>query len=74
MAVTKHILDQYSDLRKEIEEVQEKIDRLDIDIEKLKKRIHEIESGEKVKDKVRGGDGGNQSFNIEGIPIKEYEQ
>lgn len=74
MAVTKHILDQYSDLRKEIEEVQEKIDRLDAEIERLKKRISEIENGEKVKDKVRGGDGGNQSFNIEGIPVREYEQ
>ena len=74
MAVTKHILDQYSDLRKEIEEVQEKIDKLNVEIPKIEKRIHEIENGEKVKDKVRGGDGGNQSFNIEGIPIKEYEQ
>ena len=74
MAVTKHILDQYSDLRKEIEEVQEKIDKLNVEIPKIKKRIHEIENGEKVKDKVRGGDGGNQSFNFEGIPIKEYEQ
>ena len=74
MAVTKHILDQYSDLRKEIEEVQEKIDKLNVEIPKIEKRIHEIENGEKVKDKVRGGDGGNQSFTIEGIPIKEYEQ
>ena len=74
MKITKHILDQYSDLRKEIEEVQEKICRLDTEIHRLEKRIHEIENGEKVKDKVRGGDGGNQSFNIEGVPIKEYEQ
>ena len=74
MEITKHILDQYSDLRKEIEEVQEKICRLDTEIHRLEKRIHEIENGEKVKDKVRGGDGGNQSFNIEGVPIKEYEQ
>lgn len=74
MEITKHILDQYSDLRKEIEEVQEKICRLDTEIHRLEKRIREIENGEKVKDKVRGGDGGNQSFNIEGVPIKEYEQ
>ena len=74
MAITKHILDQYSDLRKEIEEVQEKIDKLNVEIPKIEKRIHEIENGEKVKDKVRGGDGGNQSFNIEGIPIKEYSK
>ena len=74
MVITKHILDQYSDLRKEIEEVQEKICRLDTEIHRLEKRIREIENGEKVKDKVRGGDGGNQSFNIEGVPIKEYEQ
>lgn len=74
MAITKHILDQYSDLRKEIEEVQEKISKLDAEIDRLEKRIREIENGEIVKDKVRGGEGGNQSFNIEGVPQKEYEQ
>ena len=74
MSVTKHILDQYSDLRKEIEEVQEKISKLDAEIDRLEKRIREIENGEIVKDKVRGGEGGNQSFNIEGVPQKEYEQ
>ena len=40
MEITKHILDQYSDLRKEIEEVQEKICRLDTEIHRLEKRIH----------------------------------
>ena len=74
MGITKHILDQYSDLRKEIEEVQEKISKLDVEIDRLEKRIREIENGEIVKDKVRGGEGGNQSFNIEGVPRKEYEQ
>ena len=74
MSVTKHILEQYSDLRKEIEEVQEKIDKLNIEIPKIEKRIQEIEKGEKVKDKVRGGFGGNESFNIEGTPVKEYEK
>lgn len=74
MAISKNILDQYSDLKKEIEEVQEKIDRLDVEIPKLEKRLKDIEDGEKVKDKVRGGLGGNESFNIEGIPVKEYER
>ena len=74
VAISKNILDQYSDLKKEIEEVQEKIDRLDVEIPKLEKRLKDIEDGEKVKDKVRGGLGGNESFNIEGIPVKEYER
>lgn len=74
MAVTKHILNQYSDLKKEIKEIREEIDKIADEIPKIEKRLIEIESGEKVKDKVRGGSGGNQSFNIEGIPVKEYEK
>ena len=38
----------------------------------LDERIAEIEAGETVKDKVKGGLGGIQNFNIEGIPTKEY--
>lgn len=70
----KHILEQYSDLKKEEYEVERKIEKLNIEIPKLEKRIHDIEIGECVKDKVRGGYGGNESFNIEGTPVKEYEK
>lgn len=71
--MTKQILEQYTDLQEEVKEIQEKIDRLEREIPRIEKRIKEIEKGEVVKDKVRGGLGGLQSYYIEGIPIKEYE-
>lgn len=74
MAISKHILNQYTDLQQEIVETKEKIENLENQIKKLEKRIAEIEAGEIVKDKVRGGLGGIQSFTIEGIPTKEYQK
>ena len=67
MAVSKEILVQYTDLQKERKEVREKI-------EKLEKQIKTIENDGKVADKVRGGDGGLQSFKIEGFPYPEYSR
>ena len=72
--VTKEILIQYSDLQEEIKEVRKKIEWLEDAIPKIEKRIAEIEAGEIVRDKVRGGEGGLQSFNIEGVPVAEYEK
>ena len=74
MAISKEILMQYSDLQEEIKEVRKKINRLEDSIPKIEKRIAEIEAGEIVRDKVRGGEGGLQSFNIEGVPVAEYEK
>ena len=65
--VSKEILIQYSDLQQECKEVREKI-------EKLEKQIEKIESDGVVVDKVRGGDGGLQSFKIEGFPYPEYSR
>lgn len=67
MAVSKEILIQYSDLQQECKEVREKI-------EKLERQIEKIESDGEVVDKVRGGDGGLQSFKIEGFPYPEYSR
>ena len=67
MVVTKEILNQYSDLRKECEEVREKID-------KLERQIEKIEAEGVVVDKVTGGSGGVQSFKIEGFPYPEYSR
>lgn len=72
--VTKEILIQYADTSKEVKEIRKKIDGLEVRIPKLEKRIAEIEAGETVKDKVRGGAGGLQSFTIEGVPTKEYTE
>lgn len=65
--VSKEILIQYSDLQQECKEVREKI-------EKLEKQIAKIESEGSVVDKVRGGEGGLQSFKIEGFPYPEYSR
>lgn len=70
--MTRESLVQYYDLRKEIEFVKERIAGLQKSIPDIEKRLKEIEAGETVKDKVRGGLGGIQTFNIEGIPTKEY--
>lgn len=67
MAVSKEILVQYTDLQKERKEVREKI-------EKLEKQIETIENNGNVADKVHGGDGGLQSFKIEGFPYPEYSR
>ena len=72
MAITKEVLVQYIDLQKEVNELRIKIEKLETRIPKLDERIAEIEAGETVKDKVKGGLGGIQNFNIEGIPTKEY--
>lgn len=72
--VSKEILIQYSDLQEEIKEIRKKIEQLERKIPKIKQRINEIEKGETVKDKVRGGLGGLQSYNIEGVPLKEYSE
>ena len=67
MAISKEVLIQYSDLQKECKEVREKI-------EKLEKQIDRIEKDGNVIDKVRGGEGGLQSFKIEGFPYPEYSR
>lgn len=67
MAISKEILIQYSDLQKECKEVRGKI-------KKLEKQIEKIESDGAVIDKVRGGEGGLQSFKIEGFPYPEYSR
>ena len=63
---------QYADTAKEVKEIRKKIDGLQKRIPRLEERLREIENGETVIDKVRGGSGGMQSFVIEGIPTKEY--
>ena len=67
MVFSKEILIQYSDLQQECKEVRKKI-------EKLERQIDRIEKDGNVIDKVRGGEGGLQSFKIEGFPYPEYSR
>ena len=65
--MTKEVLKQYSDLKKEKKEVEERI-------KALRKRIDNIRNGETVKDTVKGGMGGIQHFVVEGVPGPEYDK
>ena len=67
MAISKEVLVQYADLQQECKEVREKI-------EKLERQIAKIEEDGAIVDKVRGGEGGLQSFKIEGFPYPEYSR
>lgn len=73
MAINKQILNDYYGLKQEIEILQERKYRYGRKIKNIEKRIAEIEDGHTVKDKVRGGEGGWQSFVIEGVPYDEYD-
>lgn len=72
MAINKDILNQYMSEKKEIEELKGKINYLEKRIPKLQKIIDDIEEGHTVKDKVRGGEGGLQSFVIEGVQYNQW--
>lgn len=74
MAVTREALVQYISEKAEIEETKAKIQRLEYRIEKIEERLAKIREGETVKDKVYGGNGGLQSYVIEGVPVKEWEE
>lgn len=62
----KELLEQYSSVLNEIEDLQERIARIE-------KQITEMEAGGyQVRDSVRGGEGGIQRFHISGYPYPEY--
>lgn len=58
----KCIIEQYRDLIRECEDLERRIGM----------RQKQIERAERVKDKVRGGEGGNTPFTIEGIKDRAY--
>lgn len=58
----KCIIEQYRDLIRECEDLERRIGM----------RQKQIERAERVKDKVRGGEGGNAPFTIEGIKDRAY--
>ena len=65
MGVTKDILSQYMSIKMEVEAIRKDIASTEDSIAKL------VEEGT-VKDRVYGGEGGIQGFNIEGFPVTEY--
>ncbi len=65
--MNKTVLEQYINLQKEIKEISARIVRLE---QKLK-RINEEGN---VRYAVKGGDGGQQTFHIEGFPVAEEDE
>lgn len=63
----KHLLKQYIDLVQEQEETQQRIAQLN-------KRLEMINKGGNVKDAVKGGNGGWQTFHIEGFPVADEDE
>lgn len=61
----KDIFEQYISMKQEIEDIRRDISATEDAIAKL------VEEGT-VKDRVYGGEGGIQGFNIEGFPVTEY--
>lgn len=63
----RNILNQYLDLKKELDEARTRK-------QQVENQLKKIEQGETVVDTVRGGEGGIQTFKIEGVPIPEYKK
>ena len=65
--ISKEILTQYNDLKKEAEDIRNRI-------KSTEEQIRQIEEEKTAKDVVKGGLGGIQHFSIEGFPCKAYSQ
>jgi hypothetical protein len=65
--LTKDVLVQYSDIVEEVKDLRKRI-------QKLSDQINKIEQDGCVKDSVKGGYGGVQTYRIEGFPYPEYSR
>lgn len=74
MVISRDTLLHYCDLIDYIADTNRQIEKTAEDIERIDKKLKAIENGEKVTDKVYGGEGGWQGFIIEGIPVPEYDK
>lgn len=74
MVIDRQTLIHYCDLIDYIADTNRQIEKIASDIKRIDRKLKAIENGEKVTDKVYGGEGGWQGFIIEGIPVPEYDQ
>ena len=63
----KHILLQYIDMVQEKEEIQKRIS-------KLNRKLERINQEGNVRDAVKGGSGGWQTFHMEGFPVADEDE
>lgn len=68
MRVDKTILCRYAELTVESESVHEQIEKVERRIERCERQIEQMQENGTVRDRVYGGEGGIQGFNIEGFP------
>lgn len=65
--MTKTALEQYISVKQEIREIEARIERLNSKLDRINRE-------ENVKDAVKGGNGGFQTFHIEGFPVAEEDE
>ena len=63
--INKSVLKQYRYMLKEIQDLENRINR-------TRDQLQKLENEGNVVDKVSGGEGGLQHFRIEGFPVAEY--
>ena len=67
MKTKKSIIEQYDSLIKERDDIKQRIKNTETSIQKI------LDAGN-VKDHVKGGEGGLQTFHIDGFPVAEYDE
>lgn len=65
--MTKTALEQYISVKQEIREIEARIERLNNKLDRINREGN-------VKDAVKGGNGGFQTFHIEGFPVAEEDE
>ena len=65
--MTKTALEQYIDVKQEIREIEASTERLNNKLDRINREGN-------VKDAVKGGNGGFQTFHIEGFPVAEEDE
>ncbi|MBS6465500.1 MAG: RNA polymerase subunit sigma-70 [Clostridium sp.] len=65
--MTKTVLEQYISVKQEIREIEARIERLNSKLDRINREGN-------VKDAVKGGNGGFQTFHIEGFPVAEEDE
>lgn len=61
------MLEQYISVKQEIREIEARIERLNSKLDRINREGN-------VKDAVKGGNGGFQTFHIEGFPVAEEDE
>ena len=70
----REILSKYAELSVEAESIHENIEKVTKRIERCERQLHSMKEAGTVRDRVYGGEGGIQGYNIEGFPNTKYAQ